>query len=164
MRPTDQQMTIPGVGRCEIRLPECQRLRFRKLRTRVCLVFMLDLFSVTHGVAQDVSRPTARQQPEAHRVASPKNETPVVDTAKKGDPKYDVGRIGQRGIGSGINLYSLEKEREIGLELAKQMEKQARLITDPVIVEYVDHLGQRIVRNSDAQVPFTIKVIDFQTG
>jgi predicted Zn-dependent protease len=121
---------------------------------------LLGLFSVAHGVAQDVSRPTAGQHPEAHRVASPNNETRFPGTAKTSDPKYDVGRIGQRGIGSGLNLYSLEKEREIGDELAEQMEMQTKLISDPVIVEYVDRLGQTIVRNSDAQVPFTIKVID----
>jgi beta-barrel assembly-enhancing protease len=86
--------------------------------------------------------------------------TRVPGNAKKSDLKYDVGRIGQRGIGSGINLYSLEREREIGHELAEGVEMQSKLISDPVIVEYVDRLGQRIVRNSDAQVPFTIKVID----
>src|SRR5580704_3906600 len=111
-------MTIPGIGRYEIRLAECQLARFRKLRTRVSLFFLLSLFSVGHGVAQGVSIPTARQQPEAQRVASQKNEASVPGTAKKSDPKYDVRRIGQRGIGSGINLYSLEREREIGHELA----------------------------------------------
>jgi predicted Zn-dependent protease len=153
-------MTIPGIIRCEIRLAECQLARFRKLGTQTSLFFLLSLFSVAHGMAQDVSIPTARQQPEAQRVASPKNETRVPGTAKKSDPKYDVGRIGQHGIGSGMNLYSLEREREIGHELAEQMEMRSKLISDPEIVEYVDRLGQRIVRNSDAQVPFTIKVID----
>src|SRR5580700_10828920 len=100
-------MTIPGIIRCEIRLAECQLARFRKLGTHASFFFLLSLFSVAHGVAQDVSIPTARQ-PEAQRVASRKNETRVPGTAKKSDPKYDVGRIGQRGIGSGINLYSLE--------------------------------------------------------
>jgi beta-barrel assembly-enhancing protease len=74
--------------------------------------------------------------------------------------KYDVGRIGERGIGNGVNFYSLEKERVLGRELAAEIETQSRLITDPVINEYVNRIGQVIVRNSDAKVPFTIKVVD----
>jgi len=33
-------------------------------------------------------------------------------------------------------------------------------VQDPVITEYVNRIGQNLVRNSDAKVPFTIKVID----
>ncbi len=150
----------PGIGRWEIILSDCLLARFRNLRTRVSVVFLLSLFSVAPEVAQDVSGPTARPQREAQPVASLKNVTRVPGSAKKSNPKYDVGRIGQRGIGSGINLYSLGREREIGHELAEGVEMQSKLISDPVIVEYADRLGQRIVRNSDAQVPFTIKVID----
>jgi predicted Zn-dependent protease len=77
--------------------------------------------------------------------------------------KYDVTRIGQRGIGSGMNFYSIEKEQALGRELAQQVEQTSRLITDPVVTEYVNRVGQNIVRNSDAKVPFTIKVIDDET-
>jgi len=74
--------------------------------------------------------------------------------------KYDVARIGERGVGEGVNFYSLDKERALGKELAAQIETQSRLIGDPVITEYVNRIGQSIVRNSDAKVPFTIKVLD----
>ena len=40
------------------------------------------------------------------------------------------------------------------------MESTVKLVQDPVVTEYVNRLGQNLVRNSDAQVPFTIKVID----
>ncbi len=40
------------------------------------------------------------------------------------------------------------------------MERQAKIIDDPIIAEYVSRVGQNLVRNSDAKVPFTIKVID----
>jgi predicted Zn-dependent protease len=33
-------------------------------------------------------------------------------------------------------------------------------VNDSVVTEYVNRIGQNLVRNSDAQVPFTIKVID----
>jgi len=35
-----------------------------------------------------------------------------------------------------------------------------KLVQDPVVTEYMNRKGQNLVRNSDAQVPFTIKVID----
>jgi predicted Zn-dependent protease len=41
-----------------------------------------------------------------------------------------------------------------------EVEKSAHMVTDPVIVEYVNRVGQNIVKNSDCKVPFTIKVID----
>src|SRR5512146_1205617 len=68
--------------------------------------------------------------------------------------KYDVTKVGNRGIGGGLNLYSLERERAMGKELATEVESSARLVTDPVITEYVNRIGQTIVRNSDAKVPF----------
>ena len=48
----------------------------------------------------------------------------------------------------------------LGKQLAMEVERTAKIIDDPVIAEYVNRVGQNIVRNSDAQVPFTIKVID----
>jgi predicted Zn-dependent protease len=59
-----------------------------------------------------------------------------------------------------MNWISLEKEIAIGKAMAQQVEAQSHMIDDPVISEYVNRLGQNLVRNSDAKVPFTIKVID----
>jgi beta-barrel assembly-enhancing protease len=74
--------------------------------------------------------------------------------------KNDPDAIGNRDVGSGINFYSLEKEIALGKQLAQEVERQAKVIDDPVIAEYVNRVGQNIVRNSDAKVPFTIKVLD----
>jgi predicted Zn-dependent protease len=68
--------------------------------------------------------------------------------------------IGERGIGGGMNFYSLDKEIALGKELAEEVESQSRMFKDPTINEYVNRIGQNLVRNSDAQVPFTIKIID----
>src|SRR5690348_17317918 len=76
------------------------------------------------------------------------------------DSKKDPDEIGSRDVGKGVNFYSLEKEMAIGKQLAADVERQAKLITDPVISEYVNRIGQNLVRNSDAKVPFVIKVID----
>jgi predicted Zn-dependent protease len=76
------------------------------------------------------------------------------------DKKKDPDAIGDRDVGKGVNFYSLEKEIAIGKGLAQQVERQAKIIDDPVIAEYINRVGQNLVRNSDAKVPFTIKVID----
>jgi beta-barrel assembly-enhancing protease len=76
------------------------------------------------------------------------------------DKKKDPDAIGDRDVSRGLNIYSLEKEIGLGKQLAQEVERQAKLIDDPVIAEYVNRVGQNLVRNSDAKVPFTIKVID----
>jgi predicted Zn-dependent protease len=76
------------------------------------------------------------------------------------DKKKDPEEIGNRDVGKGINFYSLEKEIGLGKQLAQEVERQAKVIDDPIIAEYVNRIGQNLVRNSDAKVPFTIKVLD----
>jgi len=74
----------------------------------------------------------------------------------------DVNAVGNRDIGArGVgNWYSTESEIKMGKGYAMEIEKSTRLINDPVITEYVNRIGQNLVKNSDAKVPFTIKVID----
>lgn len=85
------------------------------------------------------------------------------DKVKHDGGKDDVNAIGNRNVGCGRGLgnwYSIEKQVAMGRQYAQQVESQSKLITDPVVTEYVNRVGQNLVRNSDAQVPFTIKVID----
>ncbi|MGA2428896.1 MAG: M48 family metallopeptidase [Candidatus Acidiferrum sp.] len=82
------------------------------------------------------------------------------DTVSPKNSKEDVDAIGNRNVGKGINFYSIEKEIALGKQLAQEVERSAKLIDDPVVTEYVNRVGQNLVRNSDARVPFTIKVID----
>ena len=76
--------------------------------------------------------------------------------------KDDVNAIGNRNMGGkGLgNWYSLEHEIRMGKQYAMQIEQSVKLVQDPVVNEYVNRIGQNLVRNSDAKVPFTIKVID----
>jgi predicted Zn-dependent protease len=76
------------------------------------------------------------------------------------DKKKDPEEIGNRDVGKGVNFYSIEKEIALGKQLAQEVERQAKIVDDPIIAEYVNRVGQNLVRNSDAKVPFTIKVID----
>ena len=75
----------------------------------------------------------------------------------------DIGAIGTRKIGCSRgfgNWYTLERQIAMGKDYSRQIESTSRLITDPSISEYINRIGQNLVRNSDSQVPFTIKVID----
>jgi predicted Zn-dependent protease len=80
---------------------------------------------------------------------------------KKKKKNSDVENIGNRNINKGsINFVSLDKEIAMGRQLAAEIERQVKLIEDPTINEYVNRVGQNLVRNSDAKVPFTIKVVE----
>src|SRR5579862_2761747 len=74
----------------------------------------------------------------------------------------DVNAVGTRNIGGrGLgNWYSTDSEIKMGKQYADEIEKSTKLITDPVVTEYINRVGQNIVKNSDCKVPFTIKVID----
>lgn len=68
--------------------------------------------------------------------------------------------IGHRGVGEGMDFYSLEKEIALGKSLAQQVEASARIEKDPQINEYINRLAQNLVRHSDAKVPFTVRVLE----
>jgi predicted Zn-dependent protease len=74
--------------------------------------------------------------------------------------KYDVERIGQRGIGRGFNIYSLRREHELGQSLAASFDRSTKIIHDELVNDYINRLAQKIVRYSDADVAFTVRVID----
>ncbi len=90
----------------------------------------------------------------------------TLPTAGYADRKHgDVENIGNRSVSGRIfgilpNWISLEKEITIGAQIAAEFEQTARLVEDPVITEYVDRIGQNLVKHSDAKVPFHIKVVD----
>jgi hypothetical protein len=74
----------------------------------------------------------------------------------------DVSAVGNRNIGGrGMgNWYSTDGEIKMGKQYADQIEKSTKFISDPIVDEYVNRIGQNIVKNSDCKVPFTIKVVD----
>jgi hypothetical protein len=86
----------------------------------------------------------------------------ALDPHIKAGSEDDVNAVGTRNIGGrGMgNWYSTNWEISNGKQYSMEIEKSAHLVTDPVVVEYVNRIGQNIVKNSDCKVPFTIKVID----
>src|SRR2546427_1506983 len=109
--------------------------------------------------AQDPAKtpPSAQQQTRQQTGSQPVQQK---DTVTPKNSKEDVDAIGNRSVGKGVNRFSLEREISLGKGLAQEVEKSSKLIDDPIVTEYVNRVGQNLVRNSDAKVPFTIKVID----
>src|SRR5271167_99968 len=108
-------------------------------------------------------------QPKAGEVQNAPAQAPAAlptqdDSQVKHDgTKTDVDAVGNRNVGCGRgvgNWYTVEGQVARGRVYAQQIESQIKLVNDPVVTEYVNRIGQNLVRNSDAQVPFTIKVID----
>jgi hypothetical protein len=108
----------------------------------------------TNSPTAPQTQSTGNSQTAAQPV--PQKDSPNVKTGTEAD----VDAIGNRKVGHGPEFYSLEHDIAIGKQLSQEVEKSAKFIDDPVVVEYVNRVGQNLVRNSDAKVPFTIKVID----
>ena len=112
---------------------------------------------------KDPPQDPAKEQPAAKPQTQPPATSQPVQQQERVKPKNskeDVEAIGNRSVGKGMNLYSLEREIGLGKQLAQEVERSSKLIDDPIVTEYVNRVGQNLVRNSDARVPFTIKVID----
>jgi len=118
----------------------------------------------TQQQTQQQAPSAEQQQPSsANQPPNAQGDAPVpqqLDPNVKAGTKQDVNAIGNRNVGKGLNFYSLEREIALGKQLAQEVDRQAKFIDDPVVVEYVNRVAQNLVRNSDAQVPFTVKVID----
>src|SRR5271154_3082714 len=110
-----------------------------------------------------------KDQPKSGDVQNaPAQKPAALPTADDSDMKHDGGKtdvdaVGNRNVGCARGLgnwYTVEGQVARGRGYAQQIEAQIKLVNDPVVTEYVNRIGQNLVRNSDAQVPFTIKVID----
>ncbi|HEY5174412.1 MAG TPA: M48 family metallopeptidase [Terriglobales bacterium] len=157
------------------------------MKSRPLAVATAMLLSVVLAVPSFAQNTTPTQAPSAQMPSDPQDQTqPAADasairTAPAGDGstpastpdapkathdkgKDDIDNIGDRKVGgAGKSLgdwYSIDTDIKMGKGYAMMIESSARMIQDPVVVEYVNRIGQNLVRNSDAKVPFTIKVVD----
>src|SRR5438477_7679650 len=139
----------------------CPRRNLMKYKVaRMGLMFFLALLIAVPFplLAQDQSDQTTKSSKSDKKDNSKDKDK---DKAKSKKKNSDVENIGNRNINKGsINFISLDKEIAMGRQLAAEIERQVRLIDDPTINEYVNRVGQNLVRNSDAKVPFTIKVVE----
>jgi predicted Zn-dependent protease len=79
--------------------------------------------------------------------------------ARAGDDKKDVDEIGNRKVAH-KSIISEEKEIAIGKQYSAEVERSAKLLSDPVVNEYINRVAQNVARNSDLKVPLTVKIID----
>jgi len=127
---------------------------------RPAMLMLLSIFLLCSLSANSQENSSANSAPAS--TSNPAPSPKPVKTYHDGSIR-DIDAIGNRNIGcqrSIGNWYSLEKQIAMGRSYAQQVESSSKLITDPVITEYVNRVGQNLVRNSDALVPFTIKVLD----
>jgi predicted Zn-dependent protease len=115
--------------------------------------------------APSINTPAPQQPapPPADKTKKQPGQDAPISQPDKVDPKNakeDVEAIGNRAVSCRLNFYGLDKEIALGKGLAQEVERSAKLVDDPIVGEYVNRVGQNLVRNSDAKVPFTIKVID----
>ncbi len=80
--------------------------------------------------------------------------------AGQSDKKRDPTAIGDRNVSKGLNFYSLDKELALGKQLAIEVEKEAKIVDDPIVAEYINRIGQNLARNSDVTFPLTFKLIE----
>ena len=136
-----------------------------------CFTFAQDT-QTQNSTNTPASPPTVASTPTVNdQTSAPTDQLPAEQPSAKADSKDkgkhdggkdDVDAIGNRKMGNkGLgNWYSLDREIAMGKQYAQEVESSVKLIQDPVVNEYVNRVGQNLVRNSDAKVPFTIKVID----
>jgi predicted Zn-dependent protease len=127
----------------------------------------LALLLVPFGVAQNQSSssqdPNATSNPPAQDTSNPPAPEKPDKNAPSPSTLKNIDAIGNRNVGcnKGMgNWYSLDKQVAMGRAYSQQVEHGAKMVSDPVVTEYVNRIGQNLVRSSDAKVPFTIKVID----
>lgn len=125
----------------------------------MCSFMVIPASAQTEDKKADEKASKSKDKTEAKPAPTPKGPAPL-------STKEDPAQIGKRNINSGNDKLfgwfggSKEKEMQIGRQLAMEVESQAKMVTDPMITEYVNRVGQNVVLHSDAKVPFTIKVID----
>ncbi len=151
------------------------------MKMRFVLLLTLALALPGYALAQDKTDKTAapadnsgaaanNPAPATGSPGAAVNKPATADKEDKGEFDFphdgkidDVNAIGNRNVGctKGLgNWYSLESQVRLGKSYAMQVEHGAKVIDDPVVSEYINRIAQNIVRNSDAKVPFTVKVLD----
>jgi predicted Zn-dependent protease len=121
--------------------------------------------SSTDAAAQKKAAAEAKKLEEQKKKEAEKLKKEEEKAAKEAAKRKnaDIENIGNRDINKGgfhPMTPKLESEIALGRGLSKELEQQVTLVQDPVITEYVNRVGQNLVKNSDSKIPFTIKVID----
>jgi beta-barrel assembly-enhancing protease len=120
------------------------------MKTKLVLLLILCPILSNTAPAQTIDSPPSASQETGRQ------------TARHLNKKDDISLIGHRNVGhKGFgNWYSFESEIALGKEYSGIVEANLKLLDDPLVTEYVSQIGQMLVKHSDAEMPFTIKVVD----
>jgi predicted Zn-dependent protease len=130
-----------------------KNMRFKRA-TVLVLAAMIGFPATLLAAGRDDKKPVPDNKPAAADNTAPAAKGKLADDE---NPLL----IGKRDINKHqINFYSLNKEVAMGRQLASDVDRQGKFIEDPVVVEYVNRVGQNLALHSDSKVPFTIKVLD----
>jgi len=134
------------------------------MKTRALFLSFILALGVSLPVSASASDDKKKDDQKQQTQTTATDDQSQTQSANESKPKHDGGKddvdaIGNRKMG-GMDWYSIEKEVKLGKEFAQQVEQSMRMVQDPVVNEYINRIGQNLVRNSDAKVPFTIKVVD----
>ena len=141
----------------------------RKLGSIVLALLLVAAASAwAQGYPPDPAPASGAQAQSTSQTSPPSDAPPPADVkpdknAPTPDTLKNIDAIGNRNVGCNKgagNWYSLEKQVAMGQQYSQQVEHGVELVSDPVVTEYVNRVGQNLVRNSDSKVPFIIKVID----
>lgn len=137
---------------------------------RLFVVLWMAILAVSLGFSQSspdqsTSSSSSQDQSKDKKNSKDSKDAKDDDTFYRGTGINDVNAIGSRNVGCNRGLgnwYSLDSQVKMGQEFARQVEASGHLITDPVVNEYINRLGQNLARNSDTRLPFTIKILDIE--
>lgn len=130
---------------------------------KVFVLFWAVILAATLALAQSSSDQSKDSKDSKDTKQS--NDSKDEDSFYHGTGINDINAIGARNVGCNRGLgnwYSLNSQVKMGQEFARQVEATGHLITDPVVNEYINRLGQNLARNSDSHLPFTIKILDIE--
>jgi predicted Zn-dependent protease len=78
----------------------------------------------------------------------------------KANGQNNKNKLPEIGI-SGFSVLSLDKEGQIGTAMMRQLRASQPVIQDPVLIEYINHLGNQLVKNAnDVNYPFEFFLIN----
>ncbi|MGB8130145.1 MAG: M48 family metallopeptidase [Candidatus Angelobacter sp.] len=136
---------------------------FRKTFFLSCALFLSTTAALAFPPQQDQDNTSAQKQKDKDKDKD--KQSGDDDKFYHGKGINDLNAIGDRNVGCNrglFNWYSLDSQVKMGQQFAQQVEQTSHLITDPVVNEYVNRLGQNLSRNSDTKLPFTIKILDVE--
>ncbi|MFN0121215.1 MAG: M48 family metallopeptidase [Blastocatellia bacterium] len=131
------------------------------MRARIISLTVLAMAGLLLPAMAQAPKPSGSPSPAQGTAAKPPVSAPAAQTKTPLAEDENPEMIGKRNINKHqINFYSYDKEVAVGRQFAQEVDREAKLVDDPIIAEYINRVGQNLVLHSDAKVPFTIKVLD----